>query len=90
MGGNDEYKNLVILDKEVHVLIHATKIETINDLVCKLKLNKENIIKLNNEFKRIKNIGLVKSMRKGPTGIGYTFETLINDNKQQPIEHPSW
>ena len=47
MGGNDEYKNLVILDKEVHVLIHATKIETINDLVCKLKLNKENIIKLN-------------------------------------------
>ena len=47
MGGNDEYKNLVILDKEVHVLIHATKVETINDLVSKLKLNKENIIKIN-------------------------------------------
>ena len=47
MGGNDEYGNLVILDKEVHVLIHATKLETINNLVCKLNLNKENIIKVN-------------------------------------------
>lgn len=47
MGGNDEYKNLVILDREVHVLIHATKTETINNLICKLKLNKENIIKVN-------------------------------------------
>lgn len=47
MGGNDEYKNLVILDKEVHVLIHATKLETISNLVCKLNLNKENIIKIN-------------------------------------------
>ena len=47
MGGNDEYNNLVILDKEVHVLIHATKPETIRNLVCNLKLNKENIIKVN-------------------------------------------
>ena len=47
MGGNDEYNNLVILDKEVHVLIHATKPETIRNLVCNLKLNKENNIKVN-------------------------------------------
>ena len=29
------------------------------------------------EFLKIKNKGWIKSLRKGPTGIGYTFETLL-------------
>jgi len=29
------------------------------------------------KFKEIKNLGFVKSMRRGPTGVGYTFETLL-------------
>lgn len=32
---------------------------------------------LENEFVRIKNMGWVKSLRNGPTGVGYTFETLL-------------
>jgi len=30
------------------------------------------------KFKKIKKKGFVPSMRKGPTGIGYTLETLLN------------
>lgn len=41
------------------------------------------IIKLRNEFLRIKNMGLVKSLREGTTGMGYTFETLINKKEDQ-------
>ena len=41
----------------------------------------EDIIKLKNEFKRIKNMGFIKSLRKGTTGLGYTFETLINKSE---------
>ena len=32
---------------------------------------------LNEKFKNIKNMGWIKSLRKGSTGIGYTFEALI-------------
>lgn len=29
MGGSDEYSNLIIVHRNVHILIHATNIETI-------------------------------------------------------------
>ena len=35
------------------------------------------IIKLKNKFNEIKKMKWVESKRKGPTGIGYTFETLL-------------
>ncbi len=38
----------------------------------------EEFQKLYNEFTRIKRKRWIKSLRKGPTGIGYTFETLLN------------
>ena len=44
---------------------------------------REDVLLLKKEFKRIKNMGLVKSLRKGPTGIGYTFETLLNKKEDQ-------
>ena len=34
---------------------------------------KEDIKKLKKEFRKIKNMGLVKSLRKGSTGVGYTL-----------------
>ncbi|MGL6195517.1 MAG: MvaI/BcnI family restriction endonuclease [Thermoguttaceae bacterium] len=41
-------------------------------------------------FKRIKEMGFVSSKRRGPTGIGYTLETLLgiseNNNAQPDIE----
>jgi group II intron reverse transcriptase/maturase len=46
-GGKDEYKNLVILHKDIHKLIHATKSDTITNLLAQLNLNKEHITKVN-------------------------------------------
>ena len=46
-------------------------------------LLKEDIKKLKKEFKRIKSIGLIKTFREGPTGVGYTFETLLNKKEDQ-------
>lgn len=48
---------------------------------------KENFNILRKEFIKIKNLGAIKSMRKGTTGIGYTFEYLLNkkeDKKSYP------
>ena len=39
---------------------------------------KNDFIKLYNDFLKIKQKGYVKSKRKGSTGIGYTFESLLN------------
>lgn len=44
---------------------------------------KEDIEELINEFSRIKRMGLIKSLRDGPTGVGYTFETLLNKKEDQ-------
>ena len=43
----------------------------------------DEILKLKKEFVRIKNIGLIKSLRKGPTGVGYTFETMLHKKEDQ-------
>lgn len=46
-----------------------------------------NIIKLDHEFKRIKELGWVKSITKGSAGVGMTFEYLLGkefDNKCLP------
>lgn len=43
----------------------------------------EDIKKLNEEFKKIRNRGLIKLMRKGSTGSGYTFETLLGKAEDQ-------
>ena len=50
---------------------------------------KYNNIKLYNEFKRIRKLGWVESKRKGPTGVGYTFETLLN-KKEDHISAPDY
>ncbi|MDR1593690.1 MAG: MvaI/BcnI family restriction endonuclease, partial [Prevotellaceae bacterium] len=42
------------------------------------------------KFKQIKELGFVSTLRKGPTGIGYTLETLLgineNNNAQPDID----
>ena len=43
---------------------------------------KSNMLELYYKFKEIKEKGWIKSMRKGPGGIGYTFETLIGKNEE--------
>lgn len=46
-GGTDEYRNLIIIHKMLHVLIHATKPETIERYQGMFHLNKNQIKKIN-------------------------------------------
>jgi hypothetical protein len=42
----------------------------------------QSLNKLYNEFLKIKKMGWIKSKRKGTTGIGYTFETLLGKKEE--------
>lgn len=46
-GGGDNYKNLLLIDKRVHILLHATKAETIEKYLGILNLSKAQLNKLN-------------------------------------------
>ena len=46
-GGTDEYKNLILVSKSVHKLIHATKEKTIRKYCDLLDLNKKQMTKIN-------------------------------------------
>ncbi len=46
-GGTDEYNNLVIVHKDVHMLIHAVKPETIQTYLDKVKPDKSQLEKIN-------------------------------------------
>lgn len=48
VGGSDKYENLVLIDKNVHILIHATKPETIKCYLAMLNLKDNQLKKLNN------------------------------------------
>lgn len=49
----------------------------------------EELINLKKEFNRIKNLGYIKSTRKGLTGIGKTFEDLIG-KKEDTLDLPDY
>lgn len=55
-GGSDKYSNLVIISSGIHRLIHATKSETIHQLLAKLELSKKQIAKVNKFRVRVGNI----------------------------------
>ena len=55
-GGDDKYKNLVIIHPDVHRLIHAIRTDTICQLLEKLKLSKEKIGKVNKFRLKVGNI----------------------------------
>ena len=46
-GGTDEYKNLIFISDELHILIHATDINTINRYLNILKLDSTILKKVN-------------------------------------------
>jgi len=46
-GGNDKYKNLVIVHPDIHRLIHATTSDTIHQILAKLHLSEEQIDEVN-------------------------------------------
>ena len=55
-GGGDNYSNLVIISPDIHRLIHATKSETIHQILVKLELSKKQIAKVNKFRGRVGNI----------------------------------
>ncbi len=42
----------------------------------------DDFYELYNNFIRIKKMGWVRTLRNGSTGVGYTFETLLNKNEE--------
>jgi 5-methylcytosine-specific restriction endonuclease McrA len=47
LGGKDDYQNLVIIHRDIHILLHATKSETINKYLRFFNLNTMQLRKLN-------------------------------------------
>lgn len=54
-GGTDEYKNLIILHKDVHLLVHAVKESTIEKYIDKIKPDKKRLEKINKLRKLVNN-----------------------------------
>lgn len=57
-GGNDKFENLVIVHKDIHILIHATDANTINNYIQKLNLNKKQIDKVN-KYRKLANNSII-------------------------------
>lgn len=49
----------------------------------------KDILEFKNIFEAIKNRSWIESKRKGPTGVGYTFEALLN-KKEDTLEIPDY
>lgn len=47
MGGSDDSSNLIIIDKDIHKLVHMTNIENIADILLNISLDKKSLEKLN-------------------------------------------
>ncbi|MGM0502863.1 MAG: group II intron reverse transcriptase/maturase [Bacillota bacterium] len=60
MGGNDNYNNLILVDKDIHKLIHATKQEIINNYYNRIKvyLDEKALSKLNKFRSKLGNDGI--------------------------------
>ncbi len=58
LNGTDEYKNLVLIDEDVHRLVHATKDETIKGYVQKLNLTIKMLEKVN-KLRKLANLQVI-------------------------------
>ena len=47
LGGTDEYKNLVLIEEDIHRLVHLTKDETIMEYVIKIGLSAKELERVN-------------------------------------------
>lgn len=59
-GGGDNYQNLLLIDKRVHILLHATRAETIEKYLEMLNLNKAQLNKLN-AYRAILNLTAIET-----------------------------
>ena len=54
-SGTDEYSNLVFLNSDVHELIHATKIETIEKYIGIVNPNSKQMVEINKLREKVGN-----------------------------------
>lgn len=47
LGGSDEYKNLLIISQDIHILLHATNLETIRNYILRCNITAEQSNKIN-------------------------------------------
>lgn len=59
IGGTDKFKNLIVIHKDAHKLIHATTNETIDRYMNKLQLNEKQVKSLNKYREKCNLINLV-------------------------------
>lgn len=59
-GGGDNYQNLLLIDKRVHILLHAMRAETIEKYLEILNLNKAQLNKLN-AYRAILNLTAIET-----------------------------
>lgn len=55
LGGTDMYKNLRILHKDIHKIVHASKPETIDKLMSTVEIS-ESIIQKINQYRKMSNL----------------------------------
>lgn len=58
LGGTDEFRNLRILRKEIHMLIHATRQDTIQGLINYLQIT-DGQLKKTNQYRKVCNLELI-------------------------------
>lgn len=59
LGGSDEYKNLIYVTIDIHKLIHCVDKELMNDLLERLKLNKNQMKKIN-KLRELCNLNIIE------------------------------
>ena len=47
LGGDDSYRNLILIDVDVHILVHATQEKTIRKYLSSLQLEEKQLEKVN-------------------------------------------
>ena len=47
LGGDDSYRNLILIDVDVHILVHVTKENTIGKYLSSLQLDQKQLKKAN-------------------------------------------
>ena len=71
-GGTDEYSNLILVDKDVHKLIHATNLEIVKQYLKILKLKSPEIQKLN-KLRELLELPIIVKEKKSLT-LSYKYE----------------
>lgn len=72
-GGTDKYENLVLVDKDVHVLIHATEFEIVEKYFDLLKIDNKMLNKINELRKKLKLSIIIQD--KKSLSLTYDYET---------------